>query len=173
MRSLLSTLLLLPGVLAIGQKPVVNFNASGSLLASQSSFVTINADQNEWPAVLRVCDDLAMDFGLVTGTNGSVMLHGDGMSAMNASMIFNVTGRSSFGIMSSATTPGGTIIAGTIGNSSLIDDLIAQGKLDVTEIRGSWESYVSSVVSDPMPGVSQALVIAGQLRSRVLGCKAY
>lgn len=161
MRFLLSALLLLPGVLAIGQKPIVNFNASGPLLADQNSFVSIHADHNDWPAVLRVCDDLAMDFGRVTGANGTVVLHGDAMSAMNASLIFNVTGRPNFGITSKATAPGGTIIAGTIGYSSIIDNLVAQGKLDVTGIQNSWESYVSSIVYDPMPGVSEALVIAG------------
>lgn len=162
MRCLSSALFaFLPGALAIGQQPTVNFNGSGTFLASQTSFVTINADKNEWPAVLRVCDDLAMDFGRVTGVNGSVTLLGDGLAAMNASMIFNITGRPSFGITSNATMPGGTIIAGTVGVSSTIDSLIAQGKLDVSMIQGSWESYVSTVVSSPVPGVAEALVIAG------------
>lgn len=161
MRFLLLTLLLSSGALAIGQKPAVNFDGSGALLATQDSFVTINADQNDWPAVLRVVDDLAIDFGRVTGANGSVVLHGDGQSTMNASMIFNVTGRPNFGITSKATKPGGTIIAGTMGHSSVIDSLVAQGKLNLTVIQGGWESYVSSVVQDPMPGVSEALVIAG------------
>lgn len=164
MRSLFSLLLLLPGgVLAIGQKSLVNFNSSGIMLASQDSFVTINADKNDFPAVLRVCDDLAMDFGRVTGANGSVVLHGDGAPTMNASMIFNVTGKPNFGITSNATQSGGAIIAGTIGHSSVIDNLVSQGRLNVAEIKGKWESYVSSVVQNPMPGVSQALVIAGMV----------
>lgn len=161
MRFLLFPLLFLPQVLAIGQRPIVNFNASGPLLADQSSFVTINADKNDWPAVLRVCDDLAMDFGRVTGTNGSVILLGNGSSAKNASMIFNVTGRSDFGVVSNATTPGGTIIVGTVGQSSAIDTLVSQGKINVSGIQGSWESYTSTMVYSPMPGVSEALVIAG------------
>lgn len=150
------------GALAIGQRSTVNFDGSGILLASNTSFVNIYADPNDWPAVLRVCDDLAMDFGRITGTNGSVIHNGNGTGAsLNASMIFNVTGRPSFGVISSGSASGGVIIAGTLGRSSVIDRLVAEGKLDVTGIEGSWEAYVSAIVHDPLLGVEEAMVIAG------------
>lgn len=53
------------------------------------------------------------------------------------------------------------IIAGTIGHSKVIDDLIASGKLDVSEIQGQWESFVSKVVDSPIEGSQRAVVIAG------------
>ncbi|WAJ71903.1 glycosyl hydrolase 115 family protein [Catenovulum adriaticum] len=53
------------------------------------------------------------------------------------------------------------IIIGTIGKSALIDSLIAQGKLDVTNIEGQWENFVIEAVDNPASGVEQALVIAG------------
>ncbi|SMQ45054.1 unnamed protein product [Zymoseptoria tritici ST99CH_3D7] len=153
------------GALAIGQRSTVNFDGSGILLASNTSFVNIYADPNDWPAVLRVCDDLAMDFGRITGTNGSVIHNGNGTGAsLNASMIFNVTGRPSFGVISSGSASGGVIIAGTLGRSSVIDRLVAEGKLDVTGIEGSWEAYVSAIVHDPLLGVEEAMVIAGSDR---------
>lgn len=56
------------------------------------------------------------------------------------------------------------VIIGTLGQSKTIDRLVAEGKLDVSGIRGQWESYVLQVVKNPLPGVAQALVIAGSDR---------
>ena len=39
--------------------------------------------------------------------------------------------------------------------------LIASGKLDATDLKGKWESFVITTVSQPVPGIEQALVIAG------------
>ena len=56
------------------------------------------------------------------------------------------------------------IIIGTLGRSPIIDHLAAQGKLATNGISGEWESYVLQVVTNPMPGVKTALVIAGSDR---------
>ena len=53
------------------------------------------------------------------------------------------------------------IIVGTIGQSEIVDTLIASGELDVTTVTGKWEGFVQQVVEAPMPGVERALVIAG------------
>ena len=53
------------------------------------------------------------------------------------------------------------VIVGTIGKSPLIDRIIARGKLDVRDIRGKWETTIEQVVTDPLPGVRRAFVIAG------------
>ena len=53
------------------------------------------------------------------------------------------------------------IIAGTIGQSAIIDALIADGKVDTTGLTGVWEAYALQLVSNPMEGVGQALVIMG------------
>jgi hypothetical protein len=152
------------------RKPTVAFDAgNGTLLASRSSPVAIHADAADWPGVLRAAHDLAIDFGRVTGTNGSLMTTGTGTA--NASMIFNVTGISSDWTVGAAnstgypTTGAGTIIVGTIGNSSIIDGMIASGKLDVSAIEGQWESYISTFVENVGNGTGSALVIAGKLVS--------
>lgn len=49
------------------------------------------------------------------------------------------------------------IMVGTIGRSEYIDNLIAQGKLDVKEVKGQWESYVIDMIDGN-------LVIAGSDR---------
>ncbi|MGW2029061.1 glycosyl hydrolase 115 family protein [Streptomyces sp. NPDC001811] len=53
------------------------------------------------------------------------------------------------------------VLLGTIGRSPLIDGLIRSGKLDVTGVRGRWETSLQTVVEHPMPGVERAFVIAG------------
>ena len=54
------------------------------------------------------------------------------------------------------------IIVGAIGDSPIIDKLIQDGKLDeAKDIEGKWEGYVIKNVENPVPGVANALVIAG------------
>ncbi|MEQ1761811.1 MAG: glycosyl hydrolase 115 family protein [Pyrinomonadaceae bacterium] len=64
------------------------------------------------------------------------------------------------------TVPAGqtAVIIGTIGKSPLIDGIIKAGKLDVSAVRGKWESFVIRTVDHPMPNVGQALVIVGSDR---------
>lgn len=53
------------------------------------------------------------------------------------------------------------VLIGTIGKNPLIDQLIADKKLNVACIAGRWDSFVIETVNNPYPGVEQALVIAG------------
>lgn len=70
----------------------------------------------------------------------------------------NISGPAYTGIES----PGDVlIIAGTIGSSDIINQLVSSKSIDVSSIGGHWESYLSQVVKSPLPGVDSALVIAG------------
>jgi hypothetical protein len=63
------------------------------------------------------------------------------------------------------------VLIGTLGQSQILDALIAAKKLDVTGIAGAWEAHVTQVVDAPLPGVSRALVIAGSdRRGTIYGC---
>jgi hypothetical protein len=56
-----------------------------------------------------------------------------------------------------------TIIVGSL-NSSLIQRLSRNGTnstLNVQDIAGKWETFKTSIVSNPMPGIQNALVIVG------------
>jgi len=156
--------LLLGAVSALGQNATIGFTSASNsslLLASRSSHVSLLLDGGDWPGVLRAANDLAVDFGRVTGLNGSVTVSGN--STLKASTIFNVTGINkdwSTGGKKNGTAAG-TIIAGTIGKSKTIDALVKAGKIDVSKIEGQWEAFVSAVVDQPTEGVEQALVIAG------------
>jgi len=53
------------------------------------------------------------------------------------------------------------VLVGTLGLSPVIDQLVLEGKLDVSAIRGQWEGYIHAVVPNAVPGVEKTLVIAG------------
>jgi len=53
------------------------------------------------------------------------------------------------------------VIIGTVGNSSVIDALIQNGKIAKAEIEGKFEKYLILTVDAPMDGVDKGLVIAG------------
>ncbi|MBC7947347.1 MAG: glycosyl hydrolase 115 family protein [Chitinophagaceae bacterium] len=53
------------------------------------------------------------------------------------------------------------IIIGTIGRSKHIDQLIGNGRIDVSRIKGQWETFSISVIDHPYSSTRQALVIVG------------
>lgn len=53
------------------------------------------------------------------------------------------------------------ILVGTLGRAPLIDQLVGEGKLDVSAVAGRWETFLIQAVEAPLPGVAHALVIAG------------
>ncbi|WP_019980887.1 glycosyl hydrolase 115 family protein [Streptomyces sp. Amel2xE9] len=89
------------------------------------------AGDGDHPGVVRVAADLRSDIARVTG------------------------------VRPGSTVARRAVLVGTIGRSPLIDGLVRSGKLDVTGVRGRWETSLQTVVDHPMPGVEQALVIAG------------
>jgi hypothetical protein len=64
----------------------------------------------------------------------------------------------------SAQLEGPIVLAGTVDQSALIKDLIKRGKLDGSAVQGKWETFLIKIVSDPLPGVAKALVVAGSDR---------
>lgn len=56
------------------------------------------------------------------------------------------------------------IIAGTLGNSKVINQLIKKHAIDVSQIRGKWETYTIQVIENPSKDIKKALVIIGSDR---------
>src|ERR1700690_3626992 len=54
---------------------------------------------------------------------------------------------------------GPAVLIGTLGHSSVIDQLVATGKLDAKQLTGQWESFIIATVSAPLPGGDLAVVI--------------
>jgi hypothetical protein len=92
----------------------------------------IRVDASDWPGVLRAAHDLQADVDRVTGVT-------PGWDTSVRRMV----------------------LIGTVGKSPLIDQLVHAGKIDVSGIRGKWESFFLQTVANPLPGVDSALVIAG------------
>ncbi|MDE6522319.1 MAG: glycosyl hydrolase 115 family protein [Muribaculaceae bacterium] len=90
------------------------------IIADNGNVAPIVVAGNDWPGVRRAASDLADDIGKVTGVKSAVYPN--------------------------SPIKKGSIIAGTIGKSKLIDSLIEKGKLDVDSVKGQWESYVTDVV---------------------------
>ncbi len=98
--------------------------------------ISIVTDPNDHKGVLRAAEDLHEDIGLVTmSTNNSVS------SKINSNCAI--------------------IIAGTLGNHALIDQLVEKGKLNKNDLTGKRETFIIQVVDKPFPKVDKALVIAG------------
>jgi Glycosyl hydrolase family 115/Gylcosyl hydrolase family 115 C-terminal domain len=57
-----------------------------------------------------------------------------------------------------------SVIVGTLGKSAVVDSLISQGKLEVEEVRGRWETFAIATVPHPLPNVEMGLVIVGSDR---------
>ncbi|MEV0907121.1 glycosyl hydrolase 115 family protein [Streptomyces hokutonensis] len=88
-------------------------------------------DPDDHPGVVRAAGDLRDDIGRVTGVRPGSVFARE------------------------------VVLVGTIGRSALIDGLVAAGKLDVSGVRGRWETSLQTVVERPMPGVERAFVVAG------------
>jgi hypothetical protein len=132
-------LLFLPtNALSIGQaRYVQNTRTPGDFpLVQNNRAARIWVDSSDWPGVLRAVGDLKTDIARVT--------------ACDATISQNVTDLGKQ-----------VIFVGTIGRSKLIDDLIREGKIDVSQIRGKWESFFLQVVHQPLPGITSGLVIVG------------
>lgn len=130
---------LLGGVISSPLAAAVRFSgrkASFDITMITGGVTPVFVDTADWPGVHRAAKDLAEDIGRVTGT---------------AAMLMSDAGA----------LPRQVIIVGTVGRSPVIDRLIASGKLDATGVRGLWEAFAVQTVADPLPGVTEALVIMG------------
>ncbi|KAF7176425.1 hypothetical protein CNMCM7691_002554 [Aspergillus felis] len=140
---------------ALGQEPIVAFDKTKGaykLAGKTTAAGVILLDGDDWPGVIRAAGDLAADFGRVTGTNFTTGL-------INGTTLDD---------QSSVRGNRGVIIAGTIGKSRLIDSLAKRGKIDVDQTKGKWEAFQTEVVSNPLEGISNALVISGSDKRGVI-----
>ena len=92
-------------------------------------------EDTAWPGVKRVCDMVRKDIREVTGVLPDL-------------------------IRRPAACPE-AVIVGTLGRSSLLDKLAAEGKLNPAPIQGKWEVYIFQLISHPFPGIERALMIVG------------
>ena len=123
---------------AIGQAQYVeNTRSEGSFPVFQNNVAaTIYVDTNDFAGVVIAANNLRADVDRVTGCSPAIAHEENGLGE-NA------------------------ILVGTIGKSRIIDRLIRDRKIDVSQITGKWESFIIQVVPEPLPGVTSGLVIVG------------
>ena len=122
----------------IGGTQYVRFQPSKGVfpLSESGTKTTLCSNTADYPGVIRALGDLKTDIGKVTGKEPEL-------------------------VMDRIPKNGQVVLVGTVGKSSLIDELVESGKLDVSNIRGKWEHFIIKVVKNPLPGLKQALVVAG------------
>src|SRR5262249_6540154 len=109
---------------------------SGSFpLVQGGRAATLIVESGDWKGVVRTVGDLQADIRRVT----------------NIDPVIGDPGKLS----------GNVVVVGTIGKSPLIDRWIQEKRIDATGVAGKWESFVLQTISNPLPGVPMALVIAG------------
>lgn len=91
---------------------------------------------NDDSAVTIALRNLSQDFGRVCGTPAPI---------------------------SDSAASGPVVIAGTLG-TPMMDRIVKSGKIKEGDLKGKTEKYIMATVADPMPGVGEALVIAGSDR---------
>ena len=134
MRLLLTCVFLPTALWAVGGPRYVETSPrpGAFALVQNGAAAAVEVDAADWPGVQRAAHDLQADINRVTGVTPA----------------WNTTARK-------------MILIGTAGKSPLIDRLASAGKIDVNGLRGKWESFFLQTVSNPLPGVDSALVIAG------------
>jgi len=116
--------------------PIVSENKSGAFPLSTSGKSTpLYTSSTDWPGVHRAAKSFQADMQMVTGALPELKFN-------------EPTGNE-------------IIIIGTIGKSTMVDQLIQNKKLDVTGISGKWETFLIQVIENPFPEVKRALVVAG------------
>ena len=121
-----------------------NLNSGGFTLISQSKPVGVIVAENDKKGVLIAVQNLQKDFERVCGKQAQ---------------LFN----------SPTSDTKQCIIVGSL-ESPYVKQLIKAKQLDEKELKGKVEKYIMTVVSNPLPGVDEALVIAGSdMRGTIYG----
>jgi len=105
-------------------------------IVREGEVAKVCVDAEDWPGVIRAAKDLQADIGRVTGHVPEMALEAKGLR-------------------------GAVVLIGTLGRSPILDGLARSGRIDTRSIAGQWESFLIQVVSEPLAGVAQGLVIAG------------
>jgi len=124
---------------ALGQQKLAWFDtppADAVALARNGQAAKLFVDASDYPGVVRAAGDLQADIARVSAARPTLSTDGKPAGA-------------------------DVVIIGTVGKSALIDKLVAEGKLDISAIKGKWEGWQVQTLRKPLPGVERALVIAG------------
>lgn len=130
-----------------------------------------SAQSTAFPASILAENPTSNDFQLVTKQNHANILidEQDYPTVKLCAGLFRddverVTGYKPSLITNQTGTIPYCLIIGSIESSQIIKKLIASGKINVSGVKGQWESCLTQTVDNPLPGIAKALVIAGSDR---------
>ena len=125
-------------VFALGEARYVDteYDPRNFVIVHAQQAAPVYVDANDYPGVVRAVGDLRSDIQKVTDCLPGLVHDGE-------------------------TSEPQIMLIGTLGKSALLDRIVREKKIDVTSIAGKWESFLIETVSDPLPGVTSALLIAG------------
>jgi hypothetical protein len=148
------------------------------ILSASGRSAPMCISSEDWPGVKRALRDLQTDIEKVTGALPHLYL--DTLPGLKQKLVYvksdNNPGIQKPGIGKLSSIPDiveksfdikhlasekQVVIAGTIGKSPMIEELISEGRINVSDISGKWECFVIQVVNHPVAGIDRALVIAG------------
>jgi hypothetical protein len=111
-------------------------NSSGDFaLATREYHPPLLLDRSDFPGVLRAAYDLQLDIERVTNRKPELLYHTPAEKEI--------------------------VIIGSIGKNKMLDQLIQNKKIDVSEVTGKWETFLIQTLENPFPNIERALVIAG------------
>ena len=127
--------------LALLEERIVQFHSGESTIPITHSNIIFSQDDEV--GVHIAAANLATDLELITGAGRETLQWQDPESPLSDSYSLETA-----------------IIVGSL-NSSLIRHLAKEGIVDVSELDGKWESFMTTVVEQPLPSVEKAMVIVG------------
>lgn len=118
--------------------PFISFTKTENsvVLKEHNSGLMLFSESDSDKGILRAVANLQSDFQKVTGVQPTLISQNSGANGM-------------------------LIIIGEAGKSKTIDALIKAKKIDGNSIKGKNEKFIIQNISNPFPGVSEAIVIAG------------
>ncbi|KAA0129564.1 glycosyhydrolase [Chryseobacterium sp. SN22] len=118
--------------------PFISFvkTENSVVLKEGNSGLTMFSDSDSDKGILHAVANLQSDFQKVTGIQPNLISQNSGVNGM-------------------------LIIIGEAGKSKTIDALIKAKKIDGNSLKGKNEKFIIQNISNPFPGVSEAVVIAG------------
>ncbi len=132
-------LLLCAAISAQGISVKSRFQKGDFKLVSNRQTADILVSPDDYTVVRIAAGDFASDVERVTGIKPTIVNETHGASS-------NI------------------VIIGTLGKGPVVDSLAKSGRLDVSRIRGKWESFLIATVKNPLPNVESALVVVGSDR---------
>ena len=135
--------------------------------------VPASAQSTAFPPSIITGNPTTLDFQLVTGSNHAAILidEQDYPTVKLCAGLFRddverVTGYKPSLITSQTAEIQYCVIIGSIERSRIIKKLIASRKIDVSGVKGQWESCLTQTVDNPLPGIGKG---AGHCRKRPAG----